>query len=213
MKKAIFGGTFDPIHNGHIHIAYEALKILKLDKLIFMPSGNPPHKTDRKVTDGEIRYEMVTMALASANSNGNINAKENAKEKRIEVSRYEIDQKMLSYTYKTIESFYANERETQWHFISGADCLLDIEKWKHPERIFKHCKLVVFSRPGYSFQDILIQKAVIEKKYGTEIIILDTEVKNISSTEIRNKIKNHENMDYALNQPVYRLIKELELYR
>jgi nicotinate-nucleotide adenylyltransferase len=199
MKKAIFGGTFDPVHNGHIHIAREALDSLNLDKLIFMPSGNPPHKTDRKVTDAQIRYEMVKMAAGS--------------EERFEVSSFEIDQKRLSYTYKTMESVHAAEQDTEWYFISGADCLLDIEKWRHPERIFKHCKLAVFSRPGYTFQNILKQKAVIEEKYGIEIIILKTSVLDVSSTEIRNKIKNDEDVSYALNPAVYKLIKELGLYR
>ncbi len=199
MKKAIFGGTFDPVHNGHIHIAREALDILNLDKLIFMPSGNPPHKTDRNVTDGQIRYEMAKMAAGS--------------EERFEVSSFEIDQKRLSYTYKTMESFHAAEKDTEWYFISGADCLLDIEKWRHPERIFKHCKLAVFSRPGYTFQNILKQKAVIEEKYGIEIIILKTSVLDVSSTEIRNKIKNDEDVSYVLNPSVYKLIQELGLYR
>ena len=91
MKKAIFGGTFDPIHIGHVHIAYEALYNLHLDKILFMPAGNPPNKINKNITDAQIRYDLVEKAVEGEN--------------HFEISDYEINKKENSYTYETIELF------------------------------------------------------------------------------------------------------------
>jgi nicotinate (nicotinamide) nucleotide adenylyltransferase len=101
LKKAIFGGTFDPIHIGHIHIAYEALYNLNLDKIIFMPAGNPPHKNKKKITDAQIRYDLVKRAIES--------------EEHFEISDYEINKKENSYTYETVELFSELQRNIEWY--------------------------------------------------------------------------------------------------
>lgn len=199
IKKAIFGGTFDPIHNGHLYIAYEALDKLGLDKIIFMPSGNPPHKLGKVITDGFLRYEMVKMAIRE--------------EKRFDISDYEIRKSNLSYTYETLKYFNSVEPNTVWYFLTGADCLMDIDSWKNSGDIFRLCKFVVFNRPGYSMENIQEQKIKVEKRYSTEILFLDVPLLDISSTNIRNSVIEGKNISYLLPESVYNTIKQLNLYK
>lgn len=199
MKKAIFGGTFDPIHLGHIHIAYEALTTLKLDNVIFVPSGNPPHKINKNITDSSIRYEMVKMAIRN--------------EKKFQISSYEIENSNLSYTYKTLEHFSSVENDTQWYFLTGVDCLMELHCWKNVKEIFSLCKFVVFGRSGYSDMEIERRKQHIERQYNCNIIYLNTPILEISSTNIRNMISKGEYAGYMLTDGVYNTILELGLYK
>jgi nicotinate-nucleotide adenylyltransferase len=198
IKKGIIGGTFDPIHNGHLYIAHEALHMLSLDSILFMPAGNPPLKTERKKTDASIRYELVKMAIRN--------------EKRFSLSSYEIEQKGISYTYKTMEYLKAVEPETEWHFITGADCLINLSLWKNVERILEACRLVVFNRPGFTKENILQQKKKIEEHYKKEILFLDLNLLEISSTAIKNMIKEGRDVSYLLPESVYNTILELGIY-
>ncbi len=199
MRKAIFGGTFDPIHNGHMHIAYEALYNLNLDLIIFMPSGNPPHKTQRKVTEGKIRYEIVESVIKD--------------EARFDISDYEINSNELSYTYKTLKHFNDLEPNTEWFFITGADSLIDLERWRNVKGILENCTLIVFTRPGYSLEEIKKQKKNIEEKYNTDIIFLNMPVIDISSTVIKKKISENKNVKYLLPYEPYKIIEKLNLYK
>ena len=199
MRKAIFGGTFDPIHNGHMHIAYEALYNLNLDLIIFIPSGNPPHKTKRKVTEGKIRYEMVKSTIKD--------------EAKFHISDCEVNNSELSYTYKTLKYFSTLEPDTKWFFITGADSLINLESWKNVKGILECCTLVVFTRPGYDLAEINEQKKKIEEKYNADIIFLNMPVIDISSTTIKKKISENKNVKYLLPYEAYKIIKELNLYK
>lgn len=198
-RKGIFGGTFDPIHNGHLHVAYEALYDLGLDKIIFVPSGSPPHKTEKLVTDSEIRYELVKKAIED--------------EKRFDVSSYEIHKSGLSYTYETLEHFNKIEPDTEWYFITGTDCLMELNSWKNIHRILNSCRFVVFNRSGYNRAEIMEQKKQLEKKYNAEIVYLDIPVLDISSTNIRNKIREEKNISYLIPKKVERLLEKMNLYK
>lgn len=197
-KKAIFGGTFNPIHMGHLCIAMNALYELGLDEIIFMPCGNPPHKRDADILDAYLRYEMVSMAAKC--------------EKRFKVSNFEILRNVPSYTFETVEYFKKNEPDTIWYFLTGADCLMEIGSWKNVNRILNSCSLAVFSRPGYIKKDILKQKGIVEKRYGKEIFFLDMPLLDISSTEIRKSIKAHKNVSCLLPESVWNFINQLNLY-
>lgn len=196
-RVGIIGGTFDPIHLAHIYIAEEAKKKLNLDKVIFMPAGIQPLKTDKKVTEASLRLEMVQKAIE-----GKIG---------FEVSDYEIKKEGKSYTYKTLEHFYKEYKDL--YFITGADCLLDIDKWKEIEKIFSLCKFVVFTRPGYNNNELVNKKRFVEEKYNGDIILLEVPRIHISSTEIREKIINNEKVDDILPAVVLDIIKEKGLYR
>lgn len=199
MRKAIFGGTFDPIHVGHLHIAYEALYNLNLDKVIFMPSGNPPHKMDRVVTAAELRYKMVEVAIQ--------------KEPLFELSDYEINNSSVSYTYKTMEHFDYLEPETEWYFLVGVDSLMDLKKWKNVHIILQHSKLAVFSRPGYANEDIIEMKKFIEETYKQEIIYLEMPILDISSTVIKKKMNLNRQVDYLLPCGVQEIINNYHIYK
>lgn len=198
IKKAIFGGTFDPIHNGHLHIAFKALYNLNLEEVIFMPSGNPPHKVGKKITDSSIRYELIKMAIRE--------------EKRFAISDYEINHKELSYTYKTLAYYKEKEPDTEWYFLTGSDCLMELDTWKNVDKIFSLCKFVVFNRPGYKIQDFLAQKDRVEKQYNSKVLYLDLPVLDISSTGIKEAVRNHENISYLMPAGVYNTILQLGLY-
>jgi nicotinate-nucleotide adenylyltransferase len=199
IKKGIIGGTFDPIHNGHLYIAYEAMYRLNLNKVIFMPSGNPPHKTDKKITDGLVRYELVQDAVKN--------------EEMFEVCDFEIKKESYSYTFETMRHFKEKEPATEWFFITGADCLRDLHKWKRVDSILDSCTLVVFNRPGQNKEQLLKEKAIIEAKYNKEIVFLDLLQLEISSSNIREAIKIGRNVSYFLPEPVYNKILRLNLYR
>lgn len=199
IKKAIFGGTFDPIHNGHIHIAYEAFYKLNLNEVIFVPSGIPPHKLGKKITDSTVRYNMVKSAINE--------------EKKFVVSDYEINSPDLSYTYKTLKHFNDIETNVEWYFLTGMDCLMDVEKWSNPGEIFKLCKFVVFNRPGFDMDSIKSQKKKMEDKYSANIIFLNANLLDISSTNIRENIKINRNVGYLLPESVYNIIKKYNLYK
>lgn len=199
IKKAIFGGTFDPIHNGHLHIAYEALYALNLDKIIFMPTGNPPHKLEKNITEAYLRYQMVNAAVNE--------------EEKFSVSDYEIKKNNLSYTYETLRYFNELEKNTEWYFMTGVDCLMNVETWKNYDEILKLCNFVVFNRPGYHMDDIKYKKSKLEKKYDTNIIFLDIPLLEISSTQIRKLIKMGRSVSYLLPYNVYGIIKKFNLYK
>lgn len=199
MKKAIFGGTFDPIHIGHIHIAYEALYNLHLDKIIFIPAGNPPHKTNKLITDAKIRYQLVKKAIE--------------KENHFEISDYEINKKENSYTYETLELFSELDRNIEWYFLIGADSLMDLDNWKNVDRILNSCKLIVYNRAGFTIEEMLKQKYYLEQKFNKKIVFLDMPIIDISSTNIRNNIKEGRNMNYLLPKGIEEIIIKFQLYK
>lgn len=197
MKKiGIVGGTFNPIHLAHLYIAYEAKCQLNLDKIIFMPAGSPPHKRDNEVLEASLRYNMVCEAIKSYED--------------FEISNYEIQKKGYSYTYETLEKFKLKDNEL--YFITGADCLMDIEKWKNPQEIFRLSKLAVFNRPGYSNKNLRIQKDKIEEKFNTNIEFLDIMDLEISSSMIRKRISEGKRVDFFLPKEVLNFIKENNIY-
>lgn len=199
MKKGFFGGTFDPIHNGHIAIAYEALNKLNLDKVLFIPAGNPPHKINREVTDAKSRYDMVKKAIEN--------------EPSFQIDDFEVYKIGMSYTFETLQYLNLKEKHTKWYFITGVDCLFDIETWKKVNIILELSQLVVFNRPGYSLENIMKQKAIIEEKYGTNIIFLNILAMDISSTDIREKIKNGEDTSKLIPRGAYEIIENHKLYK
>lgn len=199
-KIGILGGTFNPIHNGHIHIGKEALKALALDEVIFVPTGRPRHKlNDASLLNENLRYRMVGLAIQGHEG--------------FSISDYEINKKGFSFTYETLKYFSEIYKDSHLYFISGADCLINIYKWKNVADIFKRATLVVFNRPGFSKEDILAQKKKVEEDFNTEIIFLDVEPLEISSTDIRKAVKNQDEITDIIPKTVMNFIKEHNLYK
>ena len=197
MKKiGILGGTFNPIHLAHLYIAYEAKSQLNLDKVIFIPTGNPPHKKDKKILEASLRYNMVYEAIKNYED--------------FEISKYEVEKEGYSYTFETLKHFKAKDNEL--YFITGADCLMDIEKWKNPEEIFRLSRFVVFNRAGYNEENLKIQKNKIEEKFNTNIDFLDIIDLEISSSMIRERINEGTRVDFVLSKEVLSYIQENNIY-
>src|SRR4030042_2999716 len=134
-KIGIMGGTFNPIHHGHLVTAQEALSQFKLDMVIFIPTGNPPHKIENEVASAEDRYIMTVIATSS-NSN-------------FFVSRMEIDRRGKSYTIDTVRQLKKNYGSSSLlYFITGADAILEILTWKNTDEIVSLCKFIAATRPG-----------------------------------------------------------------
>ncbi|EGT3614975.1 nicotinate-nucleotide adenylyltransferase [Clostridium perfringens] len=200
MKKiGVIGGTFDPIHIGHIYIAYEAYKELELDEVIFMPAGNPPHKRNKDITDEIIRYEMVKKAINPYSF--------------FSISNYEIEKQGLSFTYETLRYLNESFGEVELYFITGADCLVNLNSWKNISDIFKFSNLVVFNRPGFNKNDLLKRKKEFEKEYCTNIVYLDLLNIEISSTFIRERVANSLEVKFFLPPGVMDIINKNNLYR
>lgn len=195
-KIGIIGGTFNPIHLAHLYIAYEAKMQLGLDKVIFMPAGSPPHKENEKIVGASFRYEMVKEAIKNYED--------------FEISDYEIKKVGSSYTFETLE--YLKNDDNELYFITGADCLLTIEKWEKPKDILRLSKFVVFNRGGYDKEEVLKEKEKIEEKYNTKIQFLDIINLEISSSMIRDRIKNKNRVDFFISKEVLDIIYKNNFY-
>lgn len=191
----IMGGTFNPIHNGHITLAQEAYEQLGLDKVIFMPSGNSYMK--RKVLDSQKRAQMVAIAIR--------------KYPAFELSLIEVQRPGNTYTSETLEILAACNPNTHYYFIIGADSLFQIESWKHPERIFALATLACTVRDDYDI-DAIKAKGKELSKLGADIIFLDIPKIEISSTDIRERIQCGMPISGYVPLEVAEYIKEEHLY-
>jgi nicotinate-nucleotide adenylyltransferase len=202
-KIGIMGGTFNPIHHGHLVTAQEALSQFKLDKVIFIPTGNPPHKTPDKIAGAEDRYIMTVIATSS-NSN-------------FFVSRIEIDRKGESYTIDTVrqlKKLYGND--SQLFFITGADAILEILNWKDTDEIVSLCKFIAATRPGYNLARLEdLKKRLFGNKTvtGKKIFVMEIPALSISSTDIRNRLRDNRPIDYLVPEGVSNYILKHGLYK
>ena len=200
MKIGIMGGTFDPIHNGHLMLGHFARDFFKLDEIWFMPNGTPPHKVDDSIElRTNHRVEMVKRAIS--------------KEKDFVLQLYEVENKAVNYSYLTMEHFREVYPKHEFYFIIGADSLFNIEKWKCPERLLKTCVLLAAYRDGKNKKEMDEQIGYLNEKYGADIRLLSTPNVDISSSEIREKLKVHEDITEAMPACVYEYILENQLYK
>ncbi|MBC7332867.1 MAG: nicotinate-nucleotide adenylyltransferase [Actinobacteria bacterium] len=199
QKIGIMGGTFNPIHYGHLVTAQEALSQFNLDKVIFIPTGDPPHKTDEEIASAEHRYLMTVIATAS-NS-------------KFFVSRIEIDRKGKSYTIDTLRELRKIYTEdVSLYFITGADAILEILTWKDTAEILTLCKFIAATRPGYDLSRLeSLKKKILDTE--DKIFVMEVPALAISSTDIRARIKQQRPIDYLLPEGVCKFILKNGLYR
>ena len=196
MKKVgILGGTFDPIHLGHTELARCALNQYSLDTVLVMTGGMPPHKRG-VITDAVLRHEMVKLALSD--------------EEKIVPYDYEVSKTEYSYTAKTLTELKKLHPDWEIYFIIGEDSLQDLTKWYEPQTVTDNCILLVYPRDNKSDLDNLIAER--KKQFGADIRPINAKILEISSTDIRNRIKNGESVSGLVCDRVLEFIKEKGLY-
>lgn len=198
-KIGIFGGTFNPIHLGHLIIAETVREKMRLDRVLFIPSGQPPHKPDSEVIDAEYRYEMVRRAVSS--------------NRFFEASRVEIDRKGYTYTVNTLETLRETYgREAGLFFIIGGDIIPELSTWKDFGNVVSLCEFAAVLRPGYGRKEIEDDNAQLRKKYGLKIHMVDAPLVDISSSDIRKRCGTGRSIKYLVPESVEEYIKEKGLY-
>lgn len=196
MKKiGIFGGTFDPVHFGHISIAKAALDGFILDEVLVMTGGMPPHKREQ-ITEANLRYEMTRLAFAEY--------------EKIKPFDFEISKKEYTYTAKTLTELKSIHPDWEIYFIIGEDSLLDLPKWYEPQTVADNCILLIYPRGDGNSTEHLAR--LRREQYGADIRIITAPIVNISSTEIRNIFKSGKSIDGLVPEPVIEFIKEKRLY-
>jgi nicotinate-nucleotide adenylyltransferase len=199
MRIGILGGTFDPVHDGHLAIAGEVKEYLNLNEVRFLPAGQPWMKSDRTITPAVHRVEMLRLALASRPD--------------FKLSTMEIEYEGPSYSVDTLAQMKAGVSEPiDWYFIIGWDNLAKMPQWKEPLRLIQMCFLVAVPRPGYDQPNMkILEKAIpgISKK----VILMNKPRLDISATEIRKRVAEGTSIAGMVPPAVERYIAEHGLYR
>jgi len=197
MKKTgLFGGSFNPIHKGHINLALSIKNQLSLDKVIFIPSGEAPHKSSAEYADALERYEMCRLATEAYPD--------------FEVSDYEINRTGKSYSIYTVQHFKKLYPDDELYLMVGSDMLLYFDKWFEYKEILKNVTLAAVSREGTDF-DSLEKCAEKLREYG-EITVVNNEAFPVSSTLLRKMIKNNEDTSCYLDEKVVKYIILKKMY-
>ncbi len=198
MRMGVMGGTFDPIHHGHLVAAEEARAQLDLEQVIFVPAGMPPHKLDHPISSAEHRLRMVEMAIAD--------------NPHFTVSRVDIDRFGPCYTVDTIALLHDEwGPNAEIHFIMGTDSLADILTWHQPERLIRLCRLAVVRRPDYEVD--LAELDRLLPGVAARVYLLDMPLLEISSTDLQRRVRAEQPIKYQVPPAVEAYIYEHRLYR
>jgi nicotinate-nucleotide adenylyltransferase len=199
QRIGIMGGTFNPVHKGHIAIAEAAKKNYLLDKIVFVPSGNPPHKTHEYIADKEHRFRMVKLAITGKKNFG--------------ISRVEVDRPGYSYAVDTFNELKKAYKENALlYYIMGMDSINEILSWKKPLELFKICQFIVATRPGARIRTLKrLLKFPPLKLHAGQIHVIEVK-ENVSSTKIRESIKKGKVPKRLLDPKVISYIRKNKLY-
>jgi nicotinate-nucleotide adenylyltransferase len=192
MKIGLFGGTFDPIHFGHLIIAEWFFEDLQLDRIYFIPAGDPPHKQNQIITSSKHRLEMTRLATQN--------------NKKFKISEYEVRKKSKSFTVETLGEFRKEAKHDDLFFlIIGSDSLLDMVNWLKPKEIIKMAQVVVYPRVGFNWLDA-------PDFLKEDVRFVESPVIQISSTKIRERLKQSLSVRYLLPDLVGKYILKHRLY-
>lgn len=197
-KVGIMGGTFNPVHIGHLILAENAYEKFGLDKVLVMPSGIPPHKDTSTTILKKHRVAMVKLAIED--------------NPRFELSLMEINREGITYTYETLNWLTKENPDTEYYFILGADSLFSFEKWKNPDTICKYSTILVAPRVDLVTGELDKQVAYLKETYHAKIDYLDTPNMDISSEIIRENIATNKSIKYYVPEKVEQYIYDNQLY-
>lgn len=199
VKLGILGGTFDPIHLGHLIIAEEAMSSLGLDRVIFVPAGDPWMKADSTITSSKHRLAMVLAAIADNPA--------------FKVSPVELERNGPSYTVETLEEMQEDYgAQTEYFFIIGADALKDFGRWIQPERILELCTLAVVGRPAQEALDLTPLETTLPG-IGKRVVTVGDVAIGVSATDIRERVSDSRTIRYLVPSAVASYIQENGLYK
>ncbi|MCB0833782.1 MAG: nicotinate-nucleotide adenylyltransferase [Bacteroidetes bacterium] len=190
-RLGLFGGTFDPIHTGHLLIAQMALEHCQLDEVLFIPSARPPHKTDRSLIAFEHRLAMTSLAVAGSKS--------------FAVSDVEQRFSDLSYTIQTLRWIQSHRPDCSFYLIIGSDSLLALPTWKQPEELVQRAELIVYRRLEYD-------PAQAEKRFLEKAHLIDHPIIDVSSTWVRDRIQDGLSIRYLVPEHVEEYLIRHQLY-
>jgi len=193
-RVGIMGGTFDPIHHGHLVAASEVQSWFDLDEVIFVPTGEPWQKADRDVSPAEHRYLMTVIATAA--------------NPRFEVSRVDIDRSGPTYTIDTLRELTALHPDADLYFITGADAMAALLTWQDHEELFKLAHFVGCTRPGHELTDVSLEGLPKDR-----ITLVEIPALTISSTDCRHRVESGEPVWYLVPDGVVQYIGKHQLYR
>ena len=201
MKRiGILGGTFDPVHYGHIALAEDAVREAKLHEVVMIPARIQPFKQDREYASGEDRFNMLALAAG--------------KNDHVTVSKYELEQEGVSYTYLTLrhmQEFFGED--TRLFFITGTDSFLKIDTWMNAPELLTKYSYIIGTRPGYRQDEYEEALKRITALYGTEVISMNKTELDISATQIREMVAEGKDISDLVPPEVERYIREHGLYR
>ncbi len=196
-RMGIMGGTFDPIHNGHLVAAEQAFDDLELDVVVFMPAGRPAFKQDKRVSSGEDRYAMTLLATSD--------------NPHFIASRFEVDRAGITYTADTLEylsGMYPSNVE--FYFITGADAIAEIVTWRHAETIARLAHVVGATRPGYDLEHA--RSAIAASSHHFDVTYLEVPALAISSSYLRERVVAGQSLRYLTPDQVTGYIHKHHLY-
>ena len=200
MKRiGIMGGTFNPVHTGHLLLAEWARCEAGLDEIWLIPAGISYRKSQQDIVAAKDRLHMTELAVQ-----GN---------EYFKCLDLEVKRGGYTYSYETMEELAAACPGDEFYFILGADCLFTLETWKYPERILGCCKLLAAVRDTASMEEMREKKAELENRFGGEILLLPFARLSVSSTEIRTRIRQGKSVRYMIPDSVLTYIEEKGLYR
>lgn len=197
-KMGVMGGTFNPIHTGHLLLAQWAMEEAGLDGVLFMPTGNSYMKDKGEMLPGPERLVMTRLAIRDREC--------------FFCSDLEVRRGGNTYTYETLESLQSLYPQAKLYFIVGADCLFSIENWYCPEKIFRNCTLLAASRGGTSMEALEGKRRELEEAHGAEILLMAFPNMEISSTDIRRRCREGRSIQYLVPDCVREYIIQNHYY-
>jgi len=202
MRLGLFGGTFDPIHLGHLLLAERCREECALDAVWFLPAGDPPHKSSGHISSGKARAEMIELAVAGHPA--------------FAVNRMELERHGKTFTFETLEQLHAEDASRELFFLIGADSLADLPAWRAPRRILELATIVAVNRGDRPCPDVRAVAAQIDNadapRIAERIRIVDMPGIDISSTEIRRRAREGKSIRFVTPRAVEAYIAEHRLY-